>query len=142
MKCLFKLTHDSNKHCNLQALLGIIRQRFWPIKGKVAARATVRSCMQCNNARPKWCQQVIKFPNKNYIAKTVCKCSQWFLWPLWIHYKIRGKKPTKAYATVLCCFATKAVHFELVSDWCIYSSTKTFHQKQRAVSEYLQRQCN
>ncbi|XP_037889799.1 uncharacterized protein LOC119637676 [Glossina fuscipes] len=35
---------------------------------------------------------------------------------LWIHYNIKGKKPTKAYVALFCGFATKAVHFEVVSD--------------------------
>ncbi|XP_037899079.1 uncharacterized protein LOC119643719 [Glossina fuscipes] len=42
--------------------------------------------------------------------------------PLWIHYKIRGKKPANAYAAVFCCTAIKAVLFELVSDF----STEAF----------------
>jgi len=33
-----------------------------------------------------------------------------------VHYKIRGKKPHKVYLASFCCFTTKAVRLEVVSD--------------------------
>ena len=36
--------------------------------------------------------------------------------PFQIHHKIRGRKPTTCYVAIFCCFATKAVHIEVVSD--------------------------
>lgn len=40
-----------------------------------------------------------------------------FCGPITVNYKlIRGKRPTKANVCVMVCFATKAVHLEVVSD--------------------------
>ncbi|GBP97496.1 hypothetical protein EVAR_63665_1 [Eumeta japonica] len=36
--------------------------------------------------------------------------------PIWVHHKIRRKRPDKAYIAVFRCFATKAVHMEVVSN--------------------------
>ncbi|XP_061398613.1 uncharacterized protein LOC133334340 [Musca vetustissima] len=118
VKLLFKTVHEENKHCGAQALLNTIRQRFWPIKGKITARATVQKCIKCNRARPQLYQQIMGnlpatrvVPARPFINSGVDYCG-----PFWIHYKVRGKRPTKAYVAVFCCFATTAVHLELVSD--------------------------
>ncbi|XP_037942525.1 uncharacterized protein LOC119675398 [Teleopsis dalmanni] len=117
-KLLFVMFHEENKHCGPQALLSIARQLFGPIKGKSTARATVQQCIRCNKARPQLCQQIMGnlpesriTPARPFINAGVDYCG-----PFWIHYKVRGKKPTKAYIAVFCCFSTKAVHLELVTD--------------------------
>ncbi|XP_037930980.1 uncharacterized protein LOC119665804 [Teleopsis dalmanni] len=117
-KLLFVMFHEENKHCGPQALLSTVRQRFWPIKGKSTARATVERCIRCNKARTQLCQQIMGnlpesriTPARPFINAGVDYCG-----PFWIHYKVRGKKPTKAYIAVFCCFFTKAVHLELVTD--------------------------
>ncbi|XP_061401019.1 uncharacterized protein LOC133336755, partial [Musca vetustissima] len=59
VKLLFKICHEENKHCGAQALLNTIRQRFWPIKGKITAWSTVQKCIKCNRARPQLYQQIM-----------------------------------------------------------------------------------
>ncbi|XP_037959451.1 uncharacterized protein LOC119688862 [Teleopsis dalmanni] len=118
VKLMFKMKHEENSHCAPQLLLSIMRQNFWPIKGKIMARNIVHSCVICSKAKPKLMDQLMgNLPTdrvtltKPFFTTLVDYCG-----PIWIHYKIRGKKPTKAYLAVFCCFATKAVHLEVVSD--------------------------
>ncbi|XP_037930988.1 uncharacterized protein LOC119665811 [Teleopsis dalmanni] len=112
------MKHEENSHCAPQLLLSIMRQNFWPIKGKIMARNIVHSCVICSKAKPKLMDQLMgNLPTdrvtltKSFFTTGVDYCG-----PIWIHYKIRGKRPTKAYLAVFCCFATKAVHLEVVSD--------------------------
>lgn len=117
-KLIFQTAHADHKHCSPQALLGIVRQRFWPIKGKILARATVHRCITCSKAKPKLFNQIMGdlpstrvTPARPFVNAGVDYCG-----PITVHYKLRGKRPHKAYIAVFCCFATKAVHLELVSD--------------------------
>lgn len=118
VKLLFKFKHEQNKHCGIQSLLAAMRQNFWPIKGKIMARNTVHNCILCSKAKPKLMGQIMgNLPSDRVsITRPFLSTGIDYCGPIWIHYKVRGKKPTKAYVAVFCCFATKAVHLELVTD--------------------------
>lgn len=123
-KLIMQMIHKDNMHCGPTTLLAITRQRFWPIKGKSMARSIVQNCIVCVRARPKLLSQIMGnlpatrvTPARPFINTGVDFCG-----PFWIHYKLRGKRPNKAYIALFCCFATKAIHMELVSDL----TTETF----------------
>ncbi|XP_037930652.1 uncharacterized protein LOC119665502 [Teleopsis dalmanni] len=110
--------HERNMHCGGQALLAAARQKLWPIKGKIMARSTIHHCVRCTRCKPITFEQVMGSlprhrvqPNRPFFNTGVDFCG-----PFWVHYKVRGKRPHKAYLAVYRCFATKAVHLELVSN--------------------------
>ncbi|XP_037930143.1 uncharacterized protein LOC119664841, partial [Teleopsis dalmanni] len=115
VKLMFKMKHEENSHCAPQLLLSIMRQNFWPIKGKIMARNIVHSCVICSKAKPKLMDQLMgNLPTDRVtLTKPFFTTGVDYCGPIWIHYKIRGKRPTKAYLAVFCCFATKAVHLEV-----------------------------
>lgn len=117
-KLLLRKIHDTHRHAGPQATLAIMRQRFWPIKGKAMARRTVQQCITCAKAKPQWSTQLMGNlpatriePARPFVNSGVDFCG-----PMRIHYKSRGKHPQKCYVAIFCCFATKAVHIEVVSD--------------------------
>ncbi|XP_037930897.1 uncharacterized protein LOC119665732 [Teleopsis dalmanni] len=110
--------HKKYMHCGPQSLLANIRERYWPIKGKLMARSVVQHCVRCTKAIPRFYEQLMGNlpatrvqPRRPFLTTEVDFCG-----PFWIHYRIRGKRPQKAYIAVYCCFTTKAVHLEVVSD--------------------------
>lgn len=117
-KLIMQMTHEKNRHCGPQALLSHVRQNYWPVKGKTAARSIVQHCIRCTRAKPQLLNQIMgNLPSTRVTqARPFINSGVDFCGPLWVHYKIRGKKPHKAYIAVFCCFATKAVHLELVTD--------------------------
>jgi len=118
VKLLFKYKHEENNHCGTQTLLAIMRQNFWPIKGKITARSTVHNCIRCSKAKPKFMGQMMgNLPQDRVtLTRPFLNTGVDYCGPIKIHYKTRGKPPTKAYIAVFCCFATKAVHLELVTE--------------------------
>lgn len=118
VKILVQKIHQDHYHCGPQALLAQVRQRFWPLKGKSLARAVVQRCVKCTRAKPRFYDQLMGSlpahrvqPARPFLNTGVDYCG-----PFTVHFKIRGKRPQKAYISVFCCFATKAVHLELVTD--------------------------
>ncbi|KAH8280196.1 hypothetical protein KR054_000159, partial [Drosophila jambulina] len=118
VKNLLREIHEENMHCGAQSLRAIARQQYWILNDKTMARSIIHSCVRCTRARPILMHQIMG----NLPADRVTQSRPFFnsgvdyCGPFWIHHKIRGKRPNKAYIAVICCFATKAVHLELVSD--------------------------
>ncbi|XP_075150529.1 uncharacterized protein LOC142224632 [Haematobia irritans] len=78
-----------NKHCGPQALLNTVRQRFWPVKGKITPRSVVQKCVRCTRAKPQLCQQIMGdltqtrvVPARPFINSGVDYCG-----PFWIHHR-------------------------------------------------------
>ncbi|XP_037930866.1 uncharacterized protein LOC119665703 [Teleopsis dalmanni] len=113
-----KHLHEKGLHWGPQTNLAQGRQRFWPIKGKIMARSIVQHCVQCTRVRPHMFKQIMgNLPADRVQAqRPFFNAGVDFCGPIWIHHKIRGKRPRKAYIAVFCCFSTKAVHLEVVSD--------------------------
>ena len=101
-----------------QALSNIIRQRFWILNSMNLIKSVVHKCISCFRHRPILMRQIMGTLPKHRVqpARPFIHSGVDFCGPVYIHYKLRGKRPQKAYIAVFVCFATKAVHLEVVSD--------------------------
>ncbi|XP_055605044.1 uncharacterized protein LOC129753271 [Uranotaenia lowii] len=109
--------HRRLLHAGCQLLLSTIRLKFWPLGGRNLCRKVIHKCLICFRAKPNLQQQFMSQLPKTRI--TISKpftntCVDYF-GPVYIRQGFR-KGPIKAYVAVFVCFATKAVHLELVSD--------------------------
>ncbi|XP_055370715.1 uncharacterized protein LOC129605155 [Condylostylus longicornis] len=117
-KLLMIHLHEKNLHAGPLALLSISRQKFWIINGRALARTTVNNCVNCAKAQPQLLQQLMgSLPAERVLpARAFLNTGVDFCGPIWTHYHVRGKRPHKSYIAVFCCFTTKAIHLEAVSD--------------------------
>ncbi|XP_055623753.1 uncharacterized protein LOC129767157 [Toxorhynchites rutilus septentrionalis] len=95
-----------------------MREEYWPVNGRRLIRNVIRNCMKCTRANPVPVRQQIGqlpvariTPSRPFIVTGVD-----YAGPLYLKAIHKRASPTKAYVCLFICFATKAVHLELVSD--------------------------
>ncbi|XP_055605004.1 uncharacterized protein LOC129753231 [Uranotaenia lowii] len=98
--------------------LSNMRELFWPINGRRLVRSVIRGCWRCTRASPvPACQQVGQLPEPRVRpARPFTVTGVDYAGPLYLRPVHKRAGPSKAYISVFVCFATKAVHLELVSD--------------------------
>lgn len=124
---LFIHEHQRLLHAGPNLLLGEIRRKWWPIKGRRLAGFVYMKCVKCFKVNPKPANQVMG----HLPAVRVCKPSKPFEncgidyggpFITALNVGKRCRTYTKSYFAVFICMATKAVHIELVTD----ASTEKF----------------
>lgn len=118
-KLLFTHYHIKYLHCGPQLLLSTIRQRFWPLRGRILARSTVNSCKICRLMKAKAINPIMANLPSNRITPThpFHVSGVDFGGPFYItDRRGRGCKILKCYLCLFVCFATKALHLEVASD--------------------------
>lgn len=116
---IFKDEHLRLMHAGPQHLLASIRERFWPVRGRNLATKIIKQCVTCFRSNPKPIQPIMGQLPKFRVqpASPFNTTGVDYAGPLLIKdRKGRGGKISKCYIGLFICFATKAVHLELISD--------------------------
>lgn len=110
--------HVTLLHAGPQLMLATIRQKFWIIGGRSLIRRIYHQCHKCFRSRPVLVQQSLADLPSSRVTPTrpFAVCGIDYCGPVFIKSPIRNRTPTKAYIAIFVCFATRAVHIELVSD--------------------------
>ncbi|XP_015437897.1 PREDICTED: uncharacterized protein LOC107193036 [Dufourea novaeangliae] len=122
---IIRKTHHENHHAGINATLCIVRQQYWPIDGKNSVRKIMRQCIRCFRVDP----PIVRYTMGNLPAARVSESRPFYnsgvdyCGPFYIkERKYRNRTRLKIYVAVFVCFATKAVHLEVVGDM----TTETF----------------
>jgi hypothetical protein len=118
-KSLVRFLHLLHSHPPQQTLLGIVRERYWPIKAGVIIKSVTNQCLKCYRARPRTGTQLMADLNTDRVtmqpsfnASAVDNTG---------HYNIKGgytrnAAVIKCYVTMFKCLCTGAVHLEAVTE--------------------------
>lgn len=119
---LFDHEHTRLLHAGPQHLLASIRDEFWPLRGRQLARKTFRKCVICFKNKPKILQPIMGNlprerlePGVPFIVTGVDYAGPYSI----KDRKTRGAKMSKCWIALFVCFATRAVHLELVTDFTV-----------------------
>ena len=122
---LIRFEHCRNNHIGPNGLMAILRQRFWIINARTTIKSVIAKCYVCCRFSPRRGDQLMgALPRERteivrpFFNTGVDLCGPFLVRPT----KKRGNSTQKCYVALFICFATKAVHLEVVFDL----STETF----------------
>ncbi|XP_011169353.1 uncharacterized protein LOC105202489 [Solenopsis invicta] len=108
-------THERNLHSGTQATIASVRQQFWPLSLQLVTRSLILKCIKCFKAKPILSEALMGSLLASCV--TISRSFSHYAGPLILREgKRRNARNHKAYVAIFVCFATKAVHVELVSD--------------------------
>lgn len=111
--------HLRYMHAGVQATMAAVRERFWPLSLRSTTRKILLSCVKCFKVKPVSSEALMgSLPSGRVtVSRPFSQCGVDYAGPLILREgKRRNARNHKAYAAIFVCFATKAIHVELVSD--------------------------
>lgn len=118
-KRVIEYEHARNAHTGVQATMAAVRQRFWPLCLRSTTRKIVQGCVTCFKVKPSHSESIMgSLPaGRVKVSRPFYHCGVDYAGPLILREcKRRNARTIKSYVAVFVCFATKAIHLELVSD--------------------------
>ncbi|XP_041786290.1 uncharacterized protein LOC121601544 [Anopheles merus] len=114
---LAERVHQQEMHAGPQAMLTILRQKFWLIGGRNMVKRVYHQCHTCFRNKPTLVKQAVADLPESRVTLTrpFAVSGVDYCGPFLLKSTIRNRSPTKAYIAIFVCFATRAVHIELLS---------------------------
>ncbi|XP_076246395.1 uncharacterized protein LOC143186596 [Calliopsis andreniformis] len=117
---IIRQCHVDTLHGGLQLTLHTVRQNYWILGCRNAAKTVVNKCMRCVRWRGNTSTQIMQHltPERCRPSRAFDNCGVDYAGPYRVRDSAgRGKTAHKAYIAVFVCYATRAVHIELVHDY-------------------------
>ncbi|XP_051171031.1 uncharacterized protein LOC127287922 [Leptopilina boulardi] len=116
---IIRKQHMLNLHGREQTTLNAVRLKYWPVNGRSIVKSIINKCVTCFRAKPKISSYIMGDLPENRVIQTrpFLNTGLDYCGPFYIKekkYRNRGK--IKVYACIFVCFATKAIHIEMIND--------------------------
>lgn len=118
-KLFIHFAHLSSSHGGPTLTSSILQQHVWIPSGKRLVKSEFRSCMTCQRVRPRSAHQLMSDLSAERVnpSRPFTCTGLDYAGPFSLRLsKGRGQRTLKGYVALFICFATRAIHLELVSD--------------------------
>ncbi|UYV78053.1 hypothetical protein LAZ67_15003314 [Cordylochernes scorpioides] len=116
---IIRQCHQEHFHSSFNLTCSILRRTYWIINGRSFVKQILKNCVQCFkvNARPNT-QLMGKLPSsRTTYIRSFARTGVDLAGPILTKPRLpRSRVKLKSYIALFVCFATKAIHLELVSD--------------------------
>ena len=121
VKLLVEYAHLFCCHGGVSLTLAVLRSRFWVLQAKKVIRSVLEKCVRCARLRIVEREQLmaaLPAPRVLRPARPFVHCGVDYAGPFSVRIASgRGRKSHPAYLAIFVCFAVKAIHVEVVSDY-------------------------
>lgn len=124
-------THLIPLHGGLQLTTSVLRRKYWVPRLRQLAQTAVKRCVRCVRLRAQTCEQLMgQLPrDRATLALPFQVTGLDYFGPIYLRaWKGRGYQSFKGWVAIFICFATKAVHLELVTDLTVDAFLACYHR--------------
>ncbi|UYV63170.1 hypothetical protein LAZ67_2003340, partial [Cordylochernes scorpioides] len=116
---IIRQCHQEHFHSSFNLTCSILRRTYWIVNGRSFVKQILKNCVQCFkvNARPNT-QLMGELPSsRTTYIRSFARTGVDLAGPILTKPRLpRSRVKLKSYIALFVCFATKAIHLELVSD--------------------------
>ena len=124
-------THCDTFHGGINLSLGTIRLQFWVLRGRNLIKSIINRCHKCKVYSKRTCTQLMGNLPENRTNPSVAFSVSGvdYAGPIKVRLaKTRGNVTQKGYIAIFVCFATRAIHIEVVEDYTSEAFIAAFHR--------------
>ncbi|XP_064646267.1 uncharacterized protein LOC135499453 [Lineus longissimus] len=108
-----KQTHRHLAHCGQEHLVAELRQKYWPVRAREAAKRAIRDCLLCELQKAKPCiprMADLPAPRLQATAGPFAYCGVDYWGPMMVKER---RSTVKRWGCLFTCLSTRALHLEL-----------------------------
>lgn len=132
--------HHRTLHGGTQVTLDFLRSTYWILGGRVPVRKFILKCVRCARYRRLRAKQLMDQLPTTRVTRPFYNTGVDYAGPFTLKtWRGQAARSYKGYLAMFVCFATSAVHIEVVTDYTTdaFSCIQTLHRQTRYLCNFI-----